>query len=807
MTFLKKYFLVIFLIFLLVLFFKPVFFDNKTVLSGNFLVAFFNPWAPEKLPDWPQGVPYKPVGSDDLRIFYPQRAFTQEMFSVLQLPFWNPYSFSGNYHLGLSETAIFYPPFLLFSLLPQQTGWIILIFVQPILAFVGMYLFLQLFFTKKTYPLFGAFVFGFSGLVLVRMVEGLSVGHSFIWLPFALWAIESYLQRGKTRFLLYLLLAMMVSVFAGWFQFSFYLIVCSFLFALWRMRTTAEINIKKRVFVLFPFLLLPFLTLPHTIPAFETFLFSPRGGITSFELQQHLMPITHLFTLLYADYWGNPATFAFLGKSEYKEYMMYVGTVPFLLTFFSLHFRKNHIVQFFLFLTGISLLFGLDTPVSQLLLSIKIPVLSSFLPDRIFALTTVSLAVLAAFGMKFVIESKNMFWKGRVARLLFIMLSITLLFNVLAVLREPIVTLLPFMEGNVLLPAGEREQVVQVRNMMLGNAMIAAFFILLMLRKFLRKNGLFIFLFIVTIAGQLYFSYKYLSFSEKQFVFPQHNIFSFLQQQGLYRFITAGEGLIMSEIPLLYRVYSPDGVSSMYPKRYGELVTYAIFSGADERIPRIETRINPQPEALLLENHAYLTRFMQIDGIKYVLVRKDEFTLPGEDNKQFHDMWQLAWEDSTWQIYAYNHVLPRYFWTDSFSVVNNDQELLSQIFTSKENPKHIFLEKDPGFVSESNGKGEVVLKEYSPNQITFHVKADNNGLLYLSDTYSPNFRAYIDGVPKEILRANYTFRAVPVEKGTHEVMLRYEDTPFLVGSIISVVTGISLLILILFLKKSKRILW
>ena len=141
----KKYFLVILLVTLLLVFFKPLFFDNKTLVSSNFLVAFYNPWAPEKFPEWPQGVPYKPVGSDDLRIFYPQRAFTQEMLSMFQLPFWNPYSFSGNYHLGLSETAVFYPLFFIFSFIPQQTGWVILMIMQPVLAFVGMYLFLRLY--------------------------------------------------------------------------------------------------------------------------------------------------------------------------------------------------------------------------------------------------------------------------------------------------------------------------------------------------------------------------------------------------------------------------------------------------------------------------------------------------------------------------------------------------------------------------------------------------------------------------------------------------------------------------------------
>ncbi len=803
----QKYFVVIILSVLLLTFFKPLFLDSKTLISSNFLVAFHNPWAPEKFSEWPQGVPYKPVGNDDLRIFYPQRAFTQEMLSLFQLPFWNPYSFSGNYHLGLSETGVFYPLFFIFSFVPQQVGWVILMVVQPILAFIGMYLFLQLFFTRKIYSLFGALVFGFSGLVLVRMVEGLSVGHSFIWMPFALWSVESYLKKGNIRFLCILLFVMSLSVLAGWFQFSFYVIGLTFLYAFWRVKTSEKKISKKQLLVFLPFLLLPLLVLPHVIPAFETFLLSPRGGITITELQVHLMPLNHLFTFLYADYWGNPATLAFFGKSEYKEFMMYIGTIPFLLTFFSLHYFKNRIVQFFVFLVGITLIFGLDTPISQGLLSFKIPIISSFLPDRIFALTTVGLSVLAAFGLQFVIESKNIFWKGRIFRLLIIFLLSAFLFNILAILRGPIVTYLPFLEGSFLIPGDGREQGIQIRNMVLGNVIVVAFFIILIFRRMLREKGMLLFLILLTVAGQLYFSYKYMPFSEKNFIFPEHKIFSYLQQQGLSRFITSGESFIMSEIPLFYHVYSPEGVSSMYPKRYGELVHHAIFFGEKQPVPRIETRINPTPEKLFLENNTFLTRFMEIDGIKFVLVKKNSFTPPGKENKLFHENWTLAWEDPTWQIYSYNKVFPRYFWTDSFTVVVNDEELLSKIFTETQEPKNIYLEKDPGFRSGSNGEGEVRIEKYSPNQITFRVQSETDGLVYLSDSYSPNFKAYVDDVPTEILRANYAFRAVPVTKGNHMVMLRYEDKLFWIGSIVSLTFLISLLGAIIILMKRRIIVW
>src|SRR3989344_8306585 len=131
----KNLFIFIFvLISLIFLIFQPLFFQGEVPFSSNLLVSFFNPWAQEKFPGWENGVPNKPVGIDDLRIFYPQRNFTIEMLQKAEIPFWNPYNFSGNTHLALSETAVFYPLSLIFFFLPQLMALSILIFIQPMIA-------------------------------------------------------------------------------------------------------------------------------------------------------------------------------------------------------------------------------------------------------------------------------------------------------------------------------------------------------------------------------------------------------------------------------------------------------------------------------------------------------------------------------------------------------------------------------------------------------------------------------------------------------------------------------------------------
>jgi hypothetical protein len=78
--------------------------------------------------------------------------------------------------------------------------------------------------------------------------------------------------------------------------------------------------------------------------------------------------------------------------------------------------------------------------------------------------------------------------------------------------------------------------------------------------------------------------------------------------------------------------------------------------------------------------------------------------------------------------------------------------------------------------------------EYSPNAVKIEVALDRDGYLVLSDTYYPGWRAYVDGEERETLRANYAFRAVPLESGQHTVFFKYDPLSFKTGLVISLAT-------------------
>ena len=67
---------------------------------------------------------------------------------------------------------------------------------------------------------------------------------------------------------------------------------------------------------------------------------------------------------------------------------------------------------------------------------------------------------------------------------------------------------------------------------------------------------------------------------------------------------------------------------------------------------------------------------------------------------------------------------------------------------------------------------------YQEVESLIKVETQSDGLLFVSDTYYPGWKAYIDGQEEKIFRADYAFKAIPVSKGTHEIKLVYKPDSF-----------------------------
>jgi uncharacterized membrane protein YfhO len=83
-----------------------------------------------------------------------------------------------------------------------------------------------------------------------------------------------------------------------------------------------------------------------------------------------------------------------------------------------------------------------------------------------------------------------------------------------------------------------------------------------------------------------------------------------------------------------------------------------------------------------------------------------------------------------------------------------------------------------------------VLVAESPNQLVIRTEAGSSGWLVLADTWYPGWKAWVDGESTPIMRANGVFRAVRLPAGIHLVRIRYRPVAFLIGLLVSGVSGL-----------------
>jgi len=193
-----------------------------------------------------------------------------------------------------------------------------------------------------------------------------------------------------------------------------------------------------------------------------------------------------------------------------------------------------------------------------------------------------------------------------------------------------------------------------------------------------------------------------------------------------------------------------------------------------------------------LENRKFVINFglLEMLNVKYII---------SDLNVSFPGYNKVLTEGST-HLYVKTHFIPRAFLVSKAVLIKNDGELLDAM--SKENinfQKTIFLEEKPEYqgrvskeIIRSNFKK---IKIYSSNLIEIEVGLAKKGFLFLSDSYYPGWKVSIDEKAGKILKANYNFRGVALNKGIHKVRFVYRPTSFYLGLIISC----SMLILSLFL--------
>jgi hypothetical protein len=81
----------------------------------------------------------------------------------------------------------------------------------------------------------------------------------------------------------------------------------------------------------------------------------------------------------------------------------------------------------------------------------------------------------------------------------------------------------------------------------------------------------------------------------------------------------------------------------------------------------------------------------------------------------------------------------------------------------------------------------VLESRFERQLVTVRTESPAPMLVTIAQSYYPAWKADVDGRPTRIWRANYAFQAVEVPAGKHQITLRYDDTIFHVGVVVSII--------------------
>jgi len=170
-------------------------------------------------------------------------------------------------------------------------------------------------------------------------------------------------------------------------------------------------------------------------------------------------------------------------------------------------------------------------------------------------------------------------------------------------------------------------------------------------------------------------------------------------------------------------------------------------------------------------------------GVKYVLAGKEN--PPGDE--RFVPVYTAAPEID---VYLNTVALPRAFLVYRSQVVADHAAAWQAIHAPEFDPAQVVvLEQGEPLATDPGAAGyHLSFTRYGLNEVELAASTPVSAFLVLSDVYYPGWRATVDGVPAELLRADYVFRAVPLPPGEHVVRMEFTPWTWRVGLAASIVT-------------------
>lgn len=740
------------------------------LLPLDLLVSNFAPWSEY----YKNTILVKnPYMQDSIIQMFPWKDFVYESFAKGIIPFWNPYQLMGMPFMAGMKPMVFYP-FSLLYIFGAINAWHVLLFSQIFLSFLFIYILARDFKLGIFPSILASIAYALNALMITTLEFG-SEGHVLLWFPIFFLCVKRYFEKQKGRYLMLLGVSLAMSFLAGQVQYFGYGLVTLVIFILLYGK---HIRAKLSVFLslLSSTLFGLGIGAMQLIPSIELFQQSYRGSDVSTLFLQGLRQPYHLFTLLVPDAFGNPVSKDF--TPFFNSNTGYFGVIPLFFCLYAIIFiRKNFITKFFSIAFFVSFLLSMDK-IGQVLYFLKVPLFTSGSADRVLSIMLFSGAVLSGFGLAEFLKDEN---KKRNLLSITIFVIVLIAASMLGLAANKFSGQTIFIVRSIYYP------------LIVSGALV---FISVWFLLYHEKINYLKQVFLVAVIGLTFFDlfrmgYRYLTFSNTKFFYPETSITNFVRDSSQST-LGRNYGLVAPELATPLSLYSVETYNPLYPQRTG-LLLQALQKGLNDKLP-----VNKY----YLTKNENLKHALDFLGVSFVISTKDHN--PSTDyfnTPKYQSELRPVFKDEFYTVYENITSYPRFGLFYEVQQVANDQEALSLISGDNFDFKKKVLLEEKLPIELTEGTGFAQLNASTINSQNFLVETDRPALFYISDTYFPGWHAMINNQETKIYRANYNFRAVPVNSGKSMIEFYYVPTGFIFGEKLSVLSFIALIILSVFHKK------
>jgi len=742
-------------ILIVVLFFSTQLIQGKVPIPADSLVGLYHPFRDNTYLGFSkEHFPTKnPLITDPVLQTYPWRYLVIENLKNLQLPLWNPYSFSGQPLLANVQSAPLQAVNLLYFVIPFNFVWILGVIIAPLLTSFFTYIFLRSLKISQFSAAFSSFVLPLSGFFVVWLTWG-TVITSAMWLPLILYCVNKLQEKLSARFFILLVFSSFQTVASGHWQTAGYVMLTSVIYLVFKSINSRSLRLL--LVVSSSLIFGAFISSAQIVPSLEFINLSNRGLDQAYFLgrKDWFLPLQNLIQLVAPDFFGNPTTYNYWGTWNYAEFVSYIGIIPLFFAFTSV-FKKDTYIKLFWFIATLSLVLALENPLSRIPYNLNLPLISSMQPSRIIFIFIFALAVLSAFGMDYFMEEK---FKKKL-----IIPALSLFLIIIALVFSTLFAKDAFPQVENINPP-----YIALRNLLFPLIFTSSIFLLISLKIIkIPKKLLVSLIILITVADLFKFAYKFTPFVNFSIIFPKTQITNFLtNQKKPFRIMETDRRILNGNISSVYKVEQVSGYDPLYLKSYAQLV--ASWDAGSERSAGSFNRIvTPQNYTLPLTNFMNVKYLLSFDDIQNENLSK-------------------VFEEGQTKLYENKKVLPRAYFVEKIIKLENQNQELSQITSKNFDFNKSAVSREFQLDSESEGIANII--SYSDQKILIKAKTQESSPLIISNVNYPGWKAYIDGKPAKLYEVNFMFQSIVVPAGIHDILLSYIPKSFIYGLYLSVLS-------------------